>query len=59
MAAVKGGNADSLTPDSSALDEDKVPPVDAHLIESEHILMDYLSLFPKDKLASTGQSAAR
>ena len=59
VAAAKGGNAESLTPDSSVLDEDKVPPVDAHLIESEHILVDYLSLFPKDKLAATGQSAAR
>jgi carboxyl-terminal processing protease len=59
VAATKGGNADGLTPDSNALDEDKAPAVDAHLIESEHILMDYLSLFPKDKLATTGQSAAR
>jgi len=59
VAAGKGGSTDNLTPDSSTLDEDKVPAVDAHLIESEHILVDYLSLFPKEKLAATGQSAAR
>jgi carboxyl-terminal processing protease len=58
VAEAKGASPDGWTPDS-ALDEDKAPAVDANLIESEHILMDYLSLLPKDKLATTGQSAAR
>jgi carboxyl-terminal processing protease len=58
VAASKGASAEGWTSDSP-LDEDKVPAVDAHLIESEHILVDYLSILPKDKLATSGQSAAR
>jgi hypothetical protein len=38
------------------LDEDKPPAVDVPLIESEHILVDYLSLFPKGNLAATAHS---
>jgi hypothetical protein len=41
------------------LDEDKPPAVDAALIESEHILMDYVSLWPKGNLATAGQSSFR
>jgi len=40
-------------------DEDKPPAVDAELIESEHILVDYLSILSKGNLATTGQSALR
>ena len=57
VAAAKGSTSENLTPDSSAPDEDKVLAVDAHLIESEHILVDYLSLFPKEKLAATERAA--
>jgi len=30
-------------------DEEKAPPVDAALVETEHILVDYLSVLPKQK----------
>jgi carboxyl-terminal processing protease len=33
-------------------DEDKAPVVDADLEESEHILLDYISLLPKNNVAS-------
>jgi carboxyl-terminal processing protease len=49
-------SSDGWTPDT-ALDEDKPPAVDVPLIESEHILVDYLSLFPKGNLAATAHSA--
>jgi carboxyl-terminal processing protease len=35
------------------LDDDKAPVVDADLLESEHILLDYISLLPKNNVAST------
>jgi len=50
----------AVTKDPSSLDgdfeEEKPPAVDAALIESEHILVDYLSLLPKGNLASTTQT---
>ncbi len=33
-------------------DEEKPPAIDADLIESEHILLDYISLLPKNNVAS-------
>ena len=35
-------------------DEDKAPPVDVDLLESEHILLDYISLVTKNNVASAG-----
>jgi carboxyl-terminal processing protease len=43
----------SETPDENA-DEEKAPAADANLTESEHILMDYLSLLPKNSVAAAG-----
>jgi carboxyl-terminal processing protease len=45
------GAASSL---DDEFDEEKPPAVDAPLLESEHILVDYLSLLPKGNLATTG-----
>ena len=58
VASTKEGTVDSSALDTE-LDEDKPPVVDAPLIESEHILVDYLSLLPKGNLAATGQSVSR
>jgi carboxyl-terminal processing protease len=58
IAAAKQGVSDTSNLDGE-LDEEKAPAVDAALIESEHILMDYLSLLPKGSLATTGPSALR
>src|SRR5581483_8915484 len=53
-AAVAKESATSATLDNE-LDEDKPPAVDAPLIESEHILVDYLSLLSKGNLAAAIQ----
>jgi carboxyl-terminal processing protease len=57
-AVAKETSATSLPLDGE-LDEDKPPAVDAPLIESEHILVDYLSLLSKGNLATTGPTPAR
>ena len=36
-----------------AQDEDKPPAVDADLLESERIMLDYISLVTKNNVAST------
>jgi carboxyl-terminal processing protease len=63
VASAKEGAIGVSTVEASSLDteldEDKPPVVDAEMIESEHILVDYLSLLPKGNLATTGQSALR
>jgi len=41
--------ADNLDDNS---DEEKPPPVDADLLESEHILLDYISLLPKNNVVT-------
>jgi carboxyl-terminal processing protease len=58
VAAAKESSSSPSNLDSES-DEDKPPAVDADLIESEHILVDYLSLLPKGNLATAtaGQSA--
>jgi len=58
VAASRAGSPDSSSLDSD-LDEEKPPAVDAALIESEHILVDYLSVLPKGNLAATSQGALR
>ena len=40
----------------SVLDEVKPPAIDADLLESEHILVDYISLVPKGNLATAAQT---
>jgi len=52
VAAVKEPSSDNSSLDGES-DEEKAPVVDATLIESEHILVDYLGLLPKGNLAST------
>ena len=56
VAAAKEPSADGSL--DGETDEEKPPVVDAALIESEHILLDYVSLLPKGNLASTTQSSA-
>ncbi len=51
VAAVKEGASGASSVDGE-LDEDKPPAVDATLIESEHILVDYLSVLPKGNLVT-------
>ena len=59
VAAAKEGHADASNLDGE-LDEEKPPAVDAPLLESEHILVDYLSLLPKKgSLATTGPAPSR
>jgi carboxyl-terminal processing protease len=53
-AAKEGSSAANLDGET---DEEKPPAVDAALIESEHILVDYLSLRSKGNLATVGQNA--
>ena len=50
-------STDGWAPETT-LDEDKPPAIDAPLIESEHILVDYLSILPKANLATTARSAS-
>jgi len=40
------------------LDADKSPPVDAALAETEHILVDYLSILPRTNFVTSGGTAA-
>jgi carboxyl-terminal processing protease len=56
VAAVKEipGSPSNL---DNELEDDKPPAVDADLIESEHILVDYLSILPKGNLATAAQGA--
>ncbi|HTL17051.1 MAG TPA: carboxy terminal-processing peptidase, partial [Patescibacteria group bacterium] len=58
VVAAKGGAADAVPLESDS-DEEKPPAVDVPLIESEHILVDYLSVLPKGNLAVTGQNGPR
>lgn len=65
-AAVSGTNtvtasrntATASEPLETPPDEEKAPLVDAPLIESEHILVDYLSLLPRNALAASSQAPA-
>src|SRR4029077_12607252 len=50
-------SAPNLTPSANpklddSADEEKTPVPDADLLESEHIMVDYLSLFPKNNVAT-------
>jgi len=54
-----GATASNTTKDAAsakdsddAIDEEKAPAVDATLMEAEHILIDYLSVFPKANLVT-------
>ena len=53
VAAAKEARSDTAILDDDFEDE-KPPAVDAPLLESEHILVDYLSLLPKANLATAG-----
>jgi carboxyl-terminal processing protease len=55
VAAAKEQTSDASSLDSD-LDEEKPPAVDATLNESEHILVDYLSLLRKGNLATAQES---
>ena len=41
------------------LDIEKAPAVDVNLVEAEHILLDYISLLPKETALGTGQAIKR
>jgi len=58
VVAAKAGSPEATSIDSE-FDEEKPPAVDAPLIESEHILVDYLSVFPKGNLAVIDSGPAR
>jgi carboxyl-terminal processing protease len=45
-----------LTPLDDTVDDEKPPAVDADLLESERILLDYISLFPKTNVATVGRA---
>ena len=53
MAATKDNLSDPTGLDEETTEE-KAPAVDADLVESEHILLDYLSLFKKNSLVTAG-----
>lgn len=57
VAAAKEASANDASLDNDT-DEEKAPVVDADLIESEHILADYVSLLPKGSLAATAEQGA-
>jgi carboxyl-terminal processing protease len=49
------GPAGTPAPDSQdATEEEKAPVPDVSLVEAEHILVDYLSIFPKQDVVSAG-----
>jgi carboxyl-terminal processing protease len=48
--------SEDKTPMDPEFEEDKPPVVDAALIESEHILVDYLSILQKGSLAASAQN---
>jgi len=54
VSAAKDNFGDTATFDDDSAEE-KAPAVDADLVESEHILVDYLSLFRKGNLVTTGR----
>jgi carboxyl-terminal processing protease len=70
VSAAKGGSVSGVTTNGAiaarestqltALDEtpddEKPPAVDADLLESERILLDYISLLPKTNLATVGRA---
>ena len=56
VAAAREQTTDGSNLDSD-FDEEKPPAVDATLNESEHILVDYLSLLHKGNLAATAQES--
>jgi carboxyl-terminal processing protease len=58
VAAAKSGVSDTPGLDGE-LEEGKPPAVDAALIESEHIMVDYLSLWQKGNMVTVGQSLPR
>ena len=53
LAAAKEAPAQPVNLDDDS-EEEKAPAVDADLIESEHILVDYLFLLPKGNLVTAG-----
>ncbi len=53
VASVKSPAATDTLDD--VLDEERPPAVDADLVESEHILMDYIPLLPKNNVASAAR----
>lgn len=55
VAAAKEGPPETPTLDFEP-DEDKPPAVDAALIESEHILLDYVSILPKGNLVTASHA---
>jgi len=57
VAAAKEESPDPANLDGEA-DEEKAPAVDAPLLESEHILVDYLSLLSKGNLAASAPTTA-
>jgi carboxyl-terminal processing protease len=58
VASVKEGGTGPTNFDGE-LDEDKPPAVDAPLLESEHILVDYVSLWHKENFATTGPARSQ
>jgi carboxyl-terminal processing protease len=58
VAAAKEGPTETPSSLDADWEEEKPPAVDAALIESEHILVDYLSLMPKGNLATAGRNAS-
>ena len=70
LSNAKGGSASGITTNTAIaardsapqlildepVDEEKPPAVDADLLESERILLDYISLLPKNSLVSIGRA---
>jgi len=58
-ATVAAGTSASapVDPTDDALDDEKPPAVDAMLAETEHILVDYLYLLPRNSVAATSPTA--
>ncbi|HEV2392484.1 MAG TPA: carboxy terminal-processing peptidase [Verrucomicrobiae bacterium] len=55
-APITRDDTSASTPLDGAIDEEKAPPVDADLEESEHILVDYLSLMSKSGVVAAGHT---
>ena len=53
VAAAPAGDTPPGLPSEDSEDE-KPPVVDASLIEAEHILVDYVSVLPKDNVLTAG-----
>ena len=62
---LRGTNSASITrpyplddPDFEDAEEGKPPPVDADMVEAEHIMTDYISLLPKGSALLATQGTA-